>query len=93
METFLIFPGNKIDLHLLKDKLESIGILYNLYSKGLLFRSNISSTRELYNKICEFGFDKLNVIVFRVNDIEHDGYWGFSERDTWNFLRPAQDAQ
>lgn len=66
------------------ERIQSIGDSYRLYDSYVIF-SEIQTSEKLYNSIVRQDFTSAEIVVFEL-PINTDCYFGYSDRDLWEWL-------
>ena len=68
----------------MRERIQNIGNVYRLYDSYLV-SSDIRSAEELYNSIVRQDFNSDEIVVFEL-PLDKNCYFGYSDRDLWDWL-------
>ncbi len=88
MKTFIVLIHNDDDVAVVRERLTQLGSCFVFYDKEFLVETTLNTAREVYNQI--ENTDQFEIVVFEINILEIDSYWGFANIELWNWLKDRQ---
>ena len=89
MKTYIVLVHNESNVDIVRERIQQLGDYYVFFEKEFVIETEINSALEVFEQI-ERG-EQFDVVVFEVQTVTKESYWGFANRDLWKWLKDRQN--
>lgn len=89
MKTFIVLVHNENNVDIVRERLMQLGNFYVFFEKEFVLETNSNSALEVFEQIVNG--EQFDVVVFEVQTVAKESYWGFANRDLWKWLKDKQN--
>lgn len=87
MKIFLIIYDEESTSDVLKDRIKRLGNYYKVLENTWLVATEKETSEEVYNDLAKGDMPSLCIIVVSIDPKLPNGYWGFTKKDLWEWLK------
>ncbi len=84
---YLIVYNNETSSEVLKDRIKNVGQYYNLFVNNWLVKSHLQTCKEVYQEITKEDMNTKHLVVFSIDSLPIEGYWGFANNALWEWIK------
>lgn len=89
MKTYVILVHNENNVDIVRERLQQLGSYFVFFEKDFVIKTTINSAQEVFEQIERN--EQFDLVVFEIQAIPQESYWGFANKELWKWLQERQD--